>query len=273
LGSVHVTATVSEPDGPTARFGFSSVLSQVATSVNKAATSINGVPAPSVDSVIVSPGQTVTFTISGTLQEAGPSTQPPSPSQVGQGNVDVIDVFDSSLTYVSSTGNCLLQPASVGAQFPSLPNQPASIGGFLACNPIAFPQTNFSFQVVFSVNANAPPHTEANFNVACVENSPRTGSTSLFNLCDPVNGTVVPGALPPPPFIPPPPLPLPPPPPPPLLPPPPIAPPMMMPPSAAAMPGVPVIPEADSLFLLVGGLAALGGLAVVRYVRRRRDDA
>jgi hypothetical protein len=147
--------------------------------------------------------------------------------------------------------------------------QPASVGGFLLCNPIAFPQTAYSFQIVFSVNANAPPHTEANFNVACVENST---TTNFFNLCDPVSGTVVPGALPPPPFIPPPPLPLPPPPPPPLLPPPPMmAPPMMAPPSAAAMPGVPVIPEADSLVLLIGGLAALGGLAVVRHVRRRRD--
>jgi len=33
-----------------------------------------------------------------------------------------------------------------------------------------------------------------------------------------------------------------------------------------------VIPEADSLFLLAGGLAILGGLVVARTLRRR-DDA
>ncbi len=63
-----------------------------------------------------------------------------------------------------------------------------------------------------------------------------------------------------------------PPPPPPLLPPPLLPPPGPMgalaPPPRAAMPEVPVIPEADSLWLLVGGLVALGGL--VGYRRRRR---
>ena len=40
----------------------------------------------------------------------------------------------------------------------------------------------------------------------------------------------------------------------------------------AAFPEVPVIPEADSLFLLVGGLVALGGVVGYRSLRRRRDD-
>ena len=66
--------------------------------------------------------------------------------------------------------------------------------------------------------------------------------------------------LPPPPpiFLPPPPSPL--------LP----APPMAAPP--AVLPDVPVIPETDSLFLLVGGLVAIGGVVGVRSLRRRRDD-
>jgi hypothetical protein len=77
----------------------------------------------------------------------------------------------------------------------------------------------------------------------------------------------------PPPFLPQPPLEFIPPPPPPLLPPPPPRP-LMGPPmaAAAAMPGVPVIPEADSLFLLAGGLVALGSLVALRSLRRRRDD-
>ena len=61
----------------------------------------------------------------------------------------------------------------------------------------------------------------------------------------------------------------------PFLPPPP--PPLLPPPSAiqrpvAVFPEVPVIPEAGSLVLLIGGLAALGGLVGVRGLRRRRND-
>jgi hypothetical protein len=74
------------------------------------------------------------------------------------------------------------------------------------------------------------------------------------------------------PILPPPPLEFIPPPPPPLLPPPPPAPMGAMAPARAAFPDVPVIPEADSLFLVVGGLVALGGLVGYRSLRRRRDD-
>jgi hypothetical protein len=78
-------------------------------------------------------------------------------------------------------------------------------------------------------------------------------------------------SVPPPPLplLPPPPLDFLSPPPPPLLPPPPPAPPVA---AAAAAPGVPVIPEADSLFLVLGGLSALGGFTGLRSLRRRRDD-
>ena len=74
-----------------------------------------------------------------------------------------------------------------------------------------------------------------------------------------------------PPILPPPPLQFIPPPPPPLLPPPPPAP-AAGARAPAAFPEVPVIPEADSLFLVVGGLVALGGLVGLRSLRRRRDD-
>jgi uncharacterized repeat protein (TIGR01451 family) len=72
------------------------------------------------------------------------------------------------------------------------------------------------------------------------------------------------------PILPPPPLEFIPPPPPPLLPPPPPAP-TGAAPRMAPFPEVPVIPEADSLFLLVGGLVALGGLVAYRRLRRRDD--
>jgi hypothetical protein len=84
-------------------------------------------------------------------------------------------------------------------------------------------------------------------------------------------GVVNPVILPNLPILPPPPLEFIPPPPPPLLPPPPPAPTGAMAPRAA-FPDVPVIPEADSLFLVIGGLVALGGLVGYRRLRRRDDD-
>jgi hypothetical protein len=82
---------------------------------------------------------------------------------------------------------------------------------------------------------------------------------------------IVPPILPP--LLPPPPPPLLPPPAPPLAACPPGCPPTQVTPQQPMMqfPEVPVIPEADSLALLVGGLAALGILAGWR-ARRRRDD-
>ena len=62
-----------------------------------------------------------------------------------------------------------------------------------------------------------------------------------------------------------------PPPPPPLLPPPPPAPMGLQPAGALGPPEVPVIPEADSMFLVVAGLVALGGLVGLRRMRRRDD--
>ncbi len=93
------------------------------------------------------------------------------------------------------------------------------------------------------------------------------GQTTTVTFINDPAVTVIPNNLP---LLPPPPLQFVPPPPPPLLPPPPPAPPTgraMAPPG-----GVPVIPEADSLFLVIGGLVALGGLVGLRSLRRR-DDA
>jgi len=97
------------------------------------------------------------------------------------------------------------------------------------------------------------------------------GVTCLFGTVGPAvggNNIILPNL----PILPPPPLEFIPPPPPPLLPPPPPAPTGALAAPRAAFPDVPVIPEADSLFLVVGGLVALGGLAGYRSLRRRRDD-
>jgi hypothetical protein len=42
-------------------------------------------------------------------------------------------------------------------------------------------------------------------------------------------------------------------------------------PLAGAYPGVPVIPEADSVFLVVGGLVACAALIGIRRLRRSDD--
>jgi len=111
-----------------------------------------------------------------------------------------------------------------------------------------------------------------------VSGTPTVGGLVTVSLTSPATGTVAQGPLtcggvapvpplplpPVPPLPPPPGPPLPPPPPPGLVPPPPLA-----GPSAVRPPGVPVIPEADSVFLLAGGLALVGLIAAVRTVRRR----
>jgi hypothetical protein len=74
---------------------------------------------------------------------------------------------------------------------------------------------------------------------------------------------------PPPPLLPPPPVQFLPPPPPPLLPPPPPAP-ASGARAPASFPEVPVIPETDSVALLALGLAAIGGLAILRRRYRQR---
>jgi hypothetical protein len=116
----------------------------------------------------------------------------------------------------------------------------------------------------------------AGFTLASVTGGTLSGNTATATITagttitltfinDPINIIVPP---PPPPILPPPPIQFLPPPPPPLLPPPPPAPPMA---AAPAAPGVPIIPEADSMFLVLGGLVALGGLVGLRSLRRRRD--
>jgi hypothetical protein len=104
-----------------------------------------------------------------------------------------------------------------------------------------------------------------------------TGPGAVLPIVPPIAPPIVPpaalipafqGAAPP--LLPPPPLQFIPPPPPPLLPPPPPAPMGAMAAPRGAFPDVPVIPEADSLLLLVGGLLGLGGLAGYRTWRGRK---
>lgn len=129
-----------------------------------------------------------------------------------------------------------------------------------------------------TVTASAPVAPGAPATVSgSVSGTPTVGGLVTVSLTSPATGIVaqgpltcgtapLPGPLPPlPPPPPPGPLPLPPPPPPGpgLIPPPPLAGPSSVP------PGVPVIPEADSAFLLAGGLAAIGLLAAIRATRRR----
>jgi hypothetical protein len=268
MGGAAIAVAVAHADAASPRFGLGSVLTQGATQIAKVASAINGVPLSSGELASLIPGQEVTFTITGRTENADGG--------------DVIDVFDSSLSYITDTGDCF--PTTLADIGGPPPVRPASIGGVLICSPVLIDtQNTFSFQIIFEVVPTAQPHTDPNFNVSCVE---ATSAPNSFTLCDPVAGvirggpppvptrtpTVVPFVpLPPLPSLPPPlpPLPPPPPPPAPLLPPPPVMPPAMMAPPA----GVPVIPEADSALLLLGGLLGMGGLVGLAAWRRRRDGA
>jgi hypothetical protein len=123
-----------------------------------------------------------------------------------------------------------------------------------AGGPGVAPQQGSTVAICFATNAAA---TTATCNLGTVTGPGVISPLAALNL----------------PLLPPPPLQFLPPPPPPLLPPPPMAPPMGMGMRApAAFPEVPVIPEADSLFLLVGGLVALGSVVALRRLRRERPE-
>ncbi len=308
-----LSGAASEPSGGVANeargphFGFGRVLGQGANTVSKVATSIDGTAVADPKNVRVSAGQEVTYTIVGSVQNSS--------------GADVADIFDASLTYVFDTGECY--PGTLAEIGGNPPLRPANIGGVLVCSPILFGVNQaFSFDVVFRVNASVPPHSEANFNVACVE----TTVVDVFNLCNSVAGTVLaptptatatptrtptatttatrtptatatptrtptatatPTPTPTPTLTPtatrtrvtvlipvPPPPPPPPPPPLPLLPPPlPLAPPPPAGPEVSSpLASVPVIPEADNLLLVIGGLAALGLIAGWRARRAAPEE-
>src|SRR5262245_15837917 len=61
---------VAAAEGPSPRIAFGNVVSQAATSVNKVVTAIDSTPVANLKSVSLSPGQTVTFNISGQVQNA-----------------------------------------------------------------------------------------------------------------------------------------------------------------------------------------------------------
>jgi hypothetical protein len=134
-------------------------------------------------------------------------------------------------------------------------------------------QTTTGAQTVVGTAAGTSPVGAPVTVTGTVNGSGLPGGTITVTVNNPVGGgtqAVAQGRLncgnlpPPPPPLPPPPPPLPPPPP----PPPPGAPPYgPAPRPGPGMPGVPVIPEADSLGLLAGGLVALGVLVGVRKRR------
>jgi hypothetical protein len=248
-----VTLRVASIDGPGHHFGLGRTLNQATTTVAKIVSNVAGTPQTG-ETATAAPGDVVVFQVNF--------------ANINPAGTDIRDFFDPRLLFIGGDG-CTEGPA--GAPLPA--GAPAN-AGIVTCNVI---DTGDSGQMAiqFSVDINATPGASL-LNFACAQDS--TNGWTVF--CDTATITVAAAPSPPPvptppvlipPILPPPPLPplLPPPSAPPLLPPPPMAPPMMQRPM---MPEVPVIPEADSLFLLVGGLVVLGGLAGLRVVRRRDDD-
>jgi hypothetical protein len=242
--------------------------------VQKFITSVDGVPLPpgTTSAQNLQPGDIVVFQVN--VTNAGGGVTPL-----------IRDFLSPNLIFISGD-NCVQNPNPGTAR----PTGVAPNSSVIDCNPpVTTGTASFSFQA--TVSNNAALGGDPALNVACAATrifTPITGttlftSTTSFTAatspCSATTGTIlVPGIPPFPggqlaipqvaiPAVPRPPVQFIPNPPPPLLPPTGPIPSLQRPP---AYPEVPVIPEADTVGLLAGGLLALGAFAVLR-ARRRRD--
>jgi hypothetical protein len=176
----------------------------------------------------------------------------------GIGGVGGLGLQGSTVTFTTPPG---------GPVIPSITIPVGQLGPICAAGVVANVGTVAVTEVVpagFTLNSVTGGTLSGNTGTATIT----AGTTTTLTFINAPINVNIPNVLP---ILPPPPLQFIPPPPPPLLPPPPPAP-AAGARAPAAFPEVPVIPEADSLFLVVGGLVALGGLVGLRSLRRRRDD-
>jgi YVTN family beta-propeller protein len=212
---------------------------------------------------------------SGTTGQAGVLVfRDPTPSQVPQGLSSVTLGSNGTVTFTPSGTGATAQGTLTGLTGPG-PFRlvvPTSVGNEVVICTVSGTTATCSGTLIGTPiqGATALLVTSSGVIVArgtIVAGAPSPAGTTTPTLTPTAtpHAVIHPALLPPPlpPLIPP--LVLPPPP---LLPPPPSAP-MGAAPAGAAFPEVPVIPEADSVVLLVGGLAAVGVLAGLRARRRR----
>ncbi len=184
----------------------------------------------------------------------------------GVGGIGGIGGIGGGLSGLSGTTvSFTASPSSI--VIPSITIPPGSLG------PVCTSAIPVTVGTAVTITETVP----AGFTLQSVTGATLSGNTATLTIVagantvtfvNAVSTVIIPNNLP---LLPPPPLQFIPPPPPPLLPPPPPAP-MAGARAPAGFPEVPVIPEADSLFLVVGGLVALGGLVGLRSLRRRRAD-
>ena len=262
--TVAITQSIVGSDGPSHHFGFSqaSVLSQI-TSIQISKT---GSPAT------VNVGATLNYTVTVTN---------PVGSAVTATNVTVTDTLPANVNFVSassSVGTCTGTPGVTTVTC----NVGTLVSGQSATITIAVfvpPTVCLGVAGGFGTDLGFPGGFGTNLGgsgLATLTNTASATGTGLVSATSTAVTTSVtclpfpPGQFPPFPLLPPPPLEFLPPPPPPLLPPPP--PQLFQPgPSMAGFPDVPVIPEADTVFLFLGGLVALGAVAGLRSLRRREE--
>jgi uncharacterized repeat protein (TIGR01451 family) len=256
---------------PTAHFGFSSLLNQAAaTTVSKVITLVGNQPViPPASTATAIQGQIITYTV--------------NVVNTSNTNVTLVDFLSPNMDLVGlpaglPTGVSCSSGGTVGAR-PTTPAVNPNASRFTctisAAAGISAGASGTNFIFTASVFAGDPLA-----NVACIyppgsssSTPPASCATTSINAPSTVFPPLIPAPVPAPQvaipaaprppvqFIPTAPLPL--------LPPP--GPGMgMMAGAPPAMPGVPVIPEADTVGLLAGGLLALGALAWLRS--RRRGD-
>jgi hypothetical protein len=266
--------TTGTPPNASAQFSVQFQLS--ATTATSGESEFNVACSRNVGGAFTVCGPTTTITVNGVIP-------PPVPT----GIVCVGPIF---VLLTASSGFGVTAQVNINGNVAGTPFIPSTFGtgqvnaivnGLLPGQvPVLSIQTSAGTQTITGIAAGTGPGIGTAIINGTISGQVSQGALITLSANNPVggasttlaSGTVTCNNLPPPlpPILPPPPLEFIPPPPPPLLPPPPPAP--LDPPMASMMPGVQVIPEADSLFLLVGGLAALGGLVAHRTVRRRRDD-
>ncbi len=263
--SVTAPDSVASVDGPGHHFGFTqaSVVAQVTTSQAQQVLAGLGYTGTATNPCVVTIGQVcqVTGAITGSATITGSAswnitvTAPPAGALVG----------GIPQAFALTTGN------AVGVGEGPFPCSAFVAGTATTCAFVTAGNPLLGTTVAVCY----PPAAVGGLPLCVV------GTVTGTGVVPPIVPPIVPPVVPPPvfppaapginpPLLPPPPQQFIPPPPPPLLPPPPPAPTgAQVVPSAAAYPAVPVIPEADSLLLVVGGLVALGGLVGYRRLRRR----
>jgi CSLREA domain-containing protein len=269
------TPTTTPSTSPTATSTTISTTTATATVVTATPTATGTVVTATATSTVVTATPTVTVTATATataapntgtlvvckqLQFTGPlglsGINSLGINGIGLNGLNPLASVSNTFTFVSPSGGVTIPAITVPA---GQTGPVCAVGVTVAAGTVAVSEVVPVGFTLASVTGGTLSGTTATATITARQ------TTTLTFINDPT--VILPP--PPPPLLPPPPVQFLPPPPPPLLPPPPPAP-ASGARAPASFPEVPVIPETDSVALLALGLAAIGGLAILRRRYRQR---